>query len=217
MSPERTRYKIGDIGPGGGVVFHVDDTGHDGLEARPAAEEIGMPWWSIGNHLAGLIRALGPGWRLPTIEELQLLYKQKETVGGFNGDFHWSSTEASGGNALALVDSTGRTYPLRKRGDSCYLRPIRRFGPTDTLRTEVEENEIRILPNETIVWSENWQYNFAKDFSVSEKNEILECVKTRRLTRRPNSWTEFAVENSRLRISIGLSDGVWKIGGVTRK
>ena len=33
------------------------------------------------------------GWRLPTKYELNELYKDKETIGGFKPDIYWSSTE----------------------------------------------------------------------------------------------------------------------------
>ena len=36
---------------------------------------------------------LGPGWRLPTKDELNMLYKNKEEIGGFANYFYWSSTE----------------------------------------------------------------------------------------------------------------------------
>ena len=36
-------------------------------------------------------RAMGDGWRLPTIEELKKIYELKGKIGGFYGDFYWSS------------------------------------------------------------------------------------------------------------------------------
>lgn len=39
--------------------------------------------------------ALGKGWRLPTKEELELLYKNKNKIGGFVSDYYWSSSEAN--------------------------------------------------------------------------------------------------------------------------
>ena len=37
---------------------------------------------------------LGDGWRLPTKDELNLLYENKEKIGGFTNDAgYWSSTE----------------------------------------------------------------------------------------------------------------------------
>ena len=36
---------------------------------------------------------LGDGWRLPRDKELDLLYKNKDKIGGFNDYYYWSSTE----------------------------------------------------------------------------------------------------------------------------
>ena len=36
--------------------------------------------------------ALGNGWRLPTIKELDLLYHNKDEIGGFNWNSYWSSS-----------------------------------------------------------------------------------------------------------------------------
>jgi len=36
---------------------------------------------------------LGKGWRLPTIEELKIIYKKRNKIGGFNSKDYWSSTE----------------------------------------------------------------------------------------------------------------------------
>ncbi len=35
---------------------------------------------------------LGDGWRLPTIDELRVLYRRKVEIGGFNGSSYWSSS-----------------------------------------------------------------------------------------------------------------------------
>jgi formylglycine-generating enzyme required for sulfatase activity len=39
--------------------------------------------------------SLGNGWRLPTIQELNILFENKDEIGKFKGTFYWSSTEAS--------------------------------------------------------------------------------------------------------------------------
>ena len=36
---------------------------------------------------------LGLGWRLPTIKEWNMLYKNNEEIGGFSNNSYWSSTE----------------------------------------------------------------------------------------------------------------------------
>jgi hypothetical protein len=39
---------------------------------------------------------LGDGWRLPTKNELNILFKNKEEIGGFSPNFYWNSTEGDG-------------------------------------------------------------------------------------------------------------------------
>ena len=40
---------------------------------------------------------LGDGWRLPTKNELNLMYLNKDKIGGFAKDYYWSSSEYSSG------------------------------------------------------------------------------------------------------------------------
>jgi len=42
---------------------------------------------------------LGDGWRLPTKEELQMLYNNKDKIGGFASVGYWSSTESVSGRS----------------------------------------------------------------------------------------------------------------------
>ncbi|MGA2987151.1 MAG: hypothetical protein ABSG32_25425 [Terriglobia bacterium] len=177
-----------------------------------------MAWPAARDYVATLVRTLGPGWRLPTIEELQLLYKQKQAVGGFDrGYFHWSSTEVDSDRALSLVDKTGGAYPLRKRGDACYVRLIREFGPNDTINVEKKEIVIRVEPYEKIIWSRHWQYNYDESFSQYEKKEILQSVRTTGLTPDPKIAGGFQMESSRFSVFVYLTDGVWEINGAQRK
>ena len=46
-------------------------------------------------------KSLGDGWRMPTRVELLLMYEAKEEIGGFAGNYYWSSTE--GDNYLAWL------------------------------------------------------------------------------------------------------------------
>jgi len=39
------------------------------------------------------VKTLGRGWRLPTKEELELMYANKDKIGGFADNDYWSSTE----------------------------------------------------------------------------------------------------------------------------
>jgi hypothetical protein len=51
---------------------------------------------------------LGSGWRLPTKDELNLLYKNKDEIGGFAVAYYWSSTEGRD-NGLAWVQYFGNS------------------------------------------------------------------------------------------------------------
>ena len=99
--PNSTSYKpsviyvLGDIGPHGGKVYYVDDSGEHGLEAK-AADEINLLSWSDAVTAAS---AYGSGWHLPTKTELKVLYEQKNMVGGFAKDDYWSSTELDSNSA----------------------------------------------------------------------------------------------------------------------
>ena len=44
-------------------------------------------------------KKLGTGWRLPTKDELYMLYKNKEEIGGFASNYYWSSSEYDKSNA----------------------------------------------------------------------------------------------------------------------
>jgi hypothetical protein len=51
---------------------------------------------------------LGEGWRLPTKDELNILYKNKERIGGFiSNRVYWSSTEDEKGSAWFQVFLSG--------------------------------------------------------------------------------------------------------------
>jgi hypothetical protein len=218
MNTTNNSFSIGDTGPGGGIVFYIDNTEIHGLETRPATEVHAMAWSAAADYVASLVRTFGPGWRLPTIAELQLLYQQRKAVGGFDrGDFHWSFSEVDNDRALCSVDNTGGVYTLRKRGDSCFVRPIRDFGPDDPIRMETKGDAVRVNPGERITWSKHWHYNYDRDFSQREKDEILESVKTTGLRPHPQISQGFTMENSKFDVFIYLTNGVWEINGATRK
>ena len=74
---------------------------------------------------------LGKGWRLPTIAELEFMYKNKDKIGGFKKAVYWSSTEGSGyawgfyfggGGARAKGDKGSAL-----KGTIGYVRAVRTF------------------------------------------------------------------------------------------
>lgn len=100
-------FIAGNKGPGGGIVFYVDSSGLHGLEAQPDDyNKEGLNWFEAMTA-AG---SYGPGWRLPTKEELNLLYREQVVVGGFSNGSYWSSTKSVNTNAWTQYFSNGYQY-----------------------------------------------------------------------------------------------------------
>ncbi len=100
------RHEVGER-YGGGIIFYVDATGQRGLIA--ARSDIpghsdgcgdGCFFWTDAKNACNNLVAGGfSDWHLPTKGELNELYKKRSVVGGFAGDYYWSSTEDGAGNA----------------------------------------------------------------------------------------------------------------------
>jgi len=52
-------------------------------------------WHQAVDHLA----TKGDGWRLPTNEELDLMYKRRAAISGFSSAWYWSSSDHHAGTA----------------------------------------------------------------------------------------------------------------------
>ncbi len=66
-------------------------------------------------------------WYLPSKYELNLLYLQKDVVGGFVNAPYWSSTEDSYNRAWSQTFANSRTEELSVKEKICYVRTIRGF------------------------------------------------------------------------------------------
>lgn len=84
-----------------------------------------------GNYAAKLCYDLVLGgysdWYLPSKEELNKIYLNKNLIGGFNSTAHyWSSTEYNSSEAFKQTFSNGYQYNYYKNTDNC-VRAIRYF------------------------------------------------------------------------------------------
>lgn len=107
--PNTGSYSIGSTGPAGGIVFYVDSSGLHGLEAQ-RADYGSLVDWNTALTVAG---SYGTGWRLPDLNELSLLYEQRNTVGGFNtysSSYYWSSHKATVASARLISFYNGSEF-----------------------------------------------------------------------------------------------------------
>ena len=70
--------------------------------------------------------ALGSRWRLPTKNELILLFRNEDEIGGFANNNYWSSTEYDSGNAWLLY-FYGGLHGYYGKGLRCNVRAVRAF------------------------------------------------------------------------------------------
>ena len=165
-------YEIGDVGPGGGIIFYVSEEGFYSygpgtahyLEAAPADMATTLEWESGGGPFT-FIGSTGTGigsgngntnailnkvptypaalacrnynggglwdWFLPSKDELNELYKQRNLVGGDFGVVYWSSSEGSSYDAWGQ-NFGGGYYGLGLQNqagkyNSCSVRAVRAF------------------------------------------------------------------------------------------
>lgn len=129
---------IGDIGPGGGVVFYaskrpftseVSDCVSTCRYLEAARSDVGgMMQWDVA--MATAIDFVNNGlddWSVPTKDELNELYLQRGKVGGFAKDYYWASNWTSAGIAFMQYFAGGQRS-ADDQTSSHLMRPIRAFS-----------------------------------------------------------------------------------------
>lgn len=96
--------KIGDIGPGGGIVFYIE-----GKRCLECSDLLGEANWEDAKALCRSYRGGGySDWYLPTKEELNYIYQNLRKKGIIGGDtWYWSSSSDTNGNAWSQRFSSG--------------------------------------------------------------------------------------------------------------
>ncbi len=116
---------------GGGIIFYVTPDGQHGLIAETQDQSSGSSWWDAQDVISTSINHSTAGknftdWRLPTKNELNLLYNQRAIVGGFANNYYWSSSEYDVNDAWAQHFSIGYQGNINKP-NTIYVRAVRAF------------------------------------------------------------------------------------------
>ncbi len=110
----------------GGIVFYLDKTGSHGLVC--ADKDFGEVRWGEASRLCLESNHNSYNdWRLPTKDELNLLYQNRDVVGGFANERYWSSTEYSHTGMWAHRFNDGRQFAYRNDQFNFYVRAVRAF------------------------------------------------------------------------------------------
>lgn len=91
-------YTIGLWPELGGYVFKISADGTHGLVAETQDQSVASSWYLAQDAISNPVNHSTNGqkfmdWRLPTKYELNEMYLQKGEIGGFTGNYYWSSTE----------------------------------------------------------------------------------------------------------------------------
>ena len=85
-------YKVGDVGPAGGIVFMTHDDGTC-VECWIEDEPNLMTWREARERVQTLNYGGSNDWVLPTIDELNKMYGNKKIIDNFQHNYYWSDTE----------------------------------------------------------------------------------------------------------------------------
>jgi hypothetical protein len=97
-----------------------------------------IPWVDANNSCM----SLGDGWRLPTIDELKILYQNRERIGNFKWDSYWSSTKGNIVIAWRLNFGDGMVYDRDNTDNTACVRAVRNSENHQNIQQEKEFNNL---------------------------------------------------------------------------
>jgi len=114
----------------GGIIFYVTPNGRHGLIAETQDQGI-CSFYDAQDYISTSSKHSKEGqkftdWRLPTKNELNLLFLKKDLVGGFGYNYYWSSTEDDYNNAWIQDFNYGYQH-FSAKNYTYYVRAIRAF------------------------------------------------------------------------------------------
>lgn len=117
-------WKIGDFGPGGGIVFKIEDN-----QAWECSEVLGKRTWNEAKILCREYRGnTYENWYLPSKDELDLIYQnliKKRKM--FVSDSCWSSSVYSDDEAYSMYLAFGECFRSKKSEYKEFIMAVRDF------------------------------------------------------------------------------------------
>jgi len=86
------------------ITKHILLEGRKSIGGLEVSDNLGNMNWDEAKIAC---KKLGTGWRLPTKDELDMIYKNREEIGGFASNYYWSSSEYGNTNAWIQLFSSG--------------------------------------------------------------------------------------------------------------
>ena len=141
---------------GGGIIFYIDGTGQHGLISATTDQSTGEVWGCYSDNLPTstaigtgqantilIVNCLQTGssaaricndlvlngysdWFLPSLEEVEQMYSQKNVIGGFSNVDYWSSSQYYSSWAYTIGFSSGN-IGVEYKYNIHYVRAIRSF------------------------------------------------------------------------------------------
>ena len=120
---DKSSLKIGDKGPGGGIVFHIE-----GNKAWEVSENLGEFAWERASKICENYRGGGfSDWYLPSFEELNWVHESLVRSGNISDRmWYWSSTPYDEYNAWGVIFLTGYQFHDNKHSSN-NVRAVRTF------------------------------------------------------------------------------------------
>lgn len=84
-------------------------------------EDFGAMTWYEANEVC---KRTGNGWRLPTLQELELMYEHKDSIGEFIRKPYWTSSEDK--LFAWAISFDGGTQALGRKRNTHYVRIVKK-------------------------------------------------------------------------------------------
>jgi hypothetical protein len=110
---------------GGGIVIYVNANGDHGMIV--SSKEVGNVDWEKAKKICAAYKEGNVGgWRLPSKDELNIIYQNRKHLGNYNKGNYWSSTEEGKNSATTINFSNGNQTKSNKQSNFA-VRAVRPF------------------------------------------------------------------------------------------